>query len=131
MTVAILKKRNRKLGREYLKTWVEIIHVGIFQGVFSSGGEFNWGKFSVWELSWYRRKYMRRILKFTCIDIDLSEKSWFSKPIASVFIPAPLIFSYGVEMFLHPLVELIGHLSVLIGYIEMYISHHICSFEFF
>ena len=51
MTVAILKKRNRKLGREYLKTWVEIIHVEIFQGVFTSGGEFNWWKFSGWELS--------------------------------------------------------------------------------
>ena len=49
-----------------------------------------------------------------------SEKSLFSKPIASVFIPGPvLIFSYGVEIFPHPLVQLIGHVSALIEYIEM------------
>ena len=45
MAVAILKKRNRKLGREYLKTWVEIIHVGIFQGVFTNGGSLIGGNF--------------------------------------------------------------------------------------
>ena len=48
------------------------------------------------------------------------EKFSFSKPIASVFIPAPIIFvSYGVEIFPHPLIQLIGHVSALIRYIEM------------
>ena len=57
---------------------------------------------------------MRRILKCTCIDI-----SSFSKPIASVFGPPPMtIFSYGTEI-CPPLVQLIGHVSALTGYIEM------------
>ena len=61
-----------------------------------------------------------------------SEKSSFSKPIASVFSPPPIItFSYDAEIFPHPLVQLTGHISALIGYTEMEISHHICSFEFF
>ena len=45
--------------------------------------------------------------------------------------PPPITFLYGVEIFLHPLVQLIGHVSALIGYIEIKIPHHICSFEFF
>ena len=49
-----------------------------------------------------------------------SEKSSFSKPIASVFSPPPIMtFSYGVPIFPHPLVLQIGHVSALIGYIEM------------
>ena len=49
-----------------------------------------------------------------------SEKSSFSKPIASVFSPPPIIiFSYGVEIFPHHLVQLIGHVGAFIGYIEM------------
>ena len=36
------------------------------------------------------------------------------------FSPPPItIFSYVVEIFPHPLVQLIGHVSVLIGNIEM------------
>ena len=61
-----------------------------------------------------------------------SEKSSFYKPIASVFISAPIIiFPYGAKIFSHPLVQLTGHVSALIGYMETYISHHICIFEFF
>ena len=40
-----------------------------------------------------------------------------------------IIFSYGTEI-CPLLVQLIGHVSALIGYIEMKISHHTCSFEF-
>ena len=37
-----------------------------------------------------------------------------------LFSPPPIIFFfYGVEMFPHPLVQLIGHVSALIGYTEM------------
>ena len=51
---------------------------------------------------------------------------------ASVFSPPPIIsFSYDVEIFSHPLVQLIRHVIVLIGYKEMYIYHYICSFEGF
>ena len=80
--------------------------------------KFDWWKFSEWEFSWYWRKFMRRILKSTCIDIDLHQKNLHSlDSIASVFIPTPIItFSYGVEIFPHPLVQLIGHVSALIGY---------------
>ena len=49
-----------------------------------------------------------------------SEKSPFFKPIASVFSPPPIIiFSCGVEILPHPLVQLIGHVRALNGYIEM------------
>ena len=62
---------------------------------------------------------------------SLSEKSSFSKPIASVFSASPIIFSsYGAEI-CPPLVQLIGHVSALIGYIEMQISHHTRNFEIF
>ena len=37
-------------GGEYLKTWVEIFDVGIFQGGFTRE-DFYWWKFSGWELS--------------------------------------------------------------------------------
>ena len=70
----------------------------------------------------------------TCMATMLtsSVKFSFSKPIASVFNLSPIIFfSYGVEIFPHSLVQLIAHVSALIGYIEMQISHHTCSFEFF
>ena len=30
-----------------------------------------------------------------------------------------IYFSYGVEIFPHPLVQLIGHIRALLGYIEM------------
>ena len=50
---------------------------------------------------------------------------------ASVFSPPLIIiFSRGAEIS-PPLVQLIGHVSALIWYIEMQISHHTCSFEFF
>ena len=43
----------------------------------------------------------------------------FSKPIACVFsVPPIIIFSYGAEI-CPPLVQLIGHIGALIGYIEM------------
>ena len=49
-----------------------------------------------------------------------SEKSLFSKAIAFVFSPPSIIFFsyYGAEI-CPPLVQLIGHLSVIIGYIKM------------
>ena len=54
-----------------------------------------------------------------------SEESSFSKPIAFVFSPPPIIiFSYGAEIF-PPLVQLIGHVSALNRYIKMSISYHI------
>ena len=49
-----------------------------------------------------------------------SGKSPFSKPIDSVFSPPPIIiFSCGVEILPHPLVQLIGHVRALNGYIEI------------
>ena len=64
---------------------------------------------------------MRKILKCTCIDTDLHQKNLHSpNPIASVFSPPPIIiFSYGVEIFPHPLEQLTGHVRALIGYKEM------------
>ena len=48
-----------------------------------------------------------------------------------MFSPLPItISSYGAEICL-PLAQLIGHISDLIEYIEMSVSHHTCSFEFF
>ena len=46
-------KKFKKLGREYLKTWVGIFQVGIFRGEFTRG-EFDWLEFSGREFSWYR-----------------------------------------------------------------------------
>ena len=47
-----------------------------------------------------------------------------------MFSPLPItISSYGVEICL-PLAQLIGHVSDLIGYIEMSVSHHTCSLSF-
>ena len=46
-----------------------------------------------------------------------SEKSSFSKLIASVFSPPPIIFfSYGAEIFPYPLIQLTVQISALIGY---------------
>ena len=48
-----------------------------------------------------------------------SEKSSFSKPIAFVFSPPPIIvFFYCAEIY-PPLVQLIGHVSALTRYKEM------------
>ena len=49
------KNNQKKLenvggGGGYLKTWVEIFEVGIFQGGFT-GEDFYWWKFSGWEFS--------------------------------------------------------------------------------
>ena len=66
-------------------------------------------------------KHKRRILSCTCTDIhwSSSEKSSFSKTIASVFSLPPIItFYYVAEIYL-PLVQLNGHASPSIGYIEM------------
>ena len=58
------EKKFSKLGREYLKAWVGIFQVGFFDGGGAgvTRGEFEWWKFSGWEFSWYRKKYMRRII---------------------------------------------------------------------
>ena len=49
------KQKILKLGWEYLKTWVEIVQVGIFWvGIFRVGilqGEFDGWEFSGWEFS--------------------------------------------------------------------------------
>ena len=56
-TVTMMKKKQKilKLGWEYLKTWVEIVQVGIFWvGIFRVGilqGEFDGWEFSGWEFS--------------------------------------------------------------------------------
>ena len=48
-----------------------------------------------------------------------SEKSSFSKPIALIFSSPPMIFfSYGIKICPRPLVQLIGRVSAVIGYIE-------------
>ena len=50
---------------------------------------------------------------------SLSKKYSFSKSLASVFSPPPIIvFSYGAEI-CPLLVQLIGHVIALIGYTEM------------
>ena len=41
-------------------------------------GEFDLWKFSEWQFSCYWRKYMRRILKCTCIGIDLHQENLHS-----------------------------------------------------
>ena len=54
------------------------------------------------------------------LTVIFIKKSSFFKPIVSMFSSTPIIiFSYGVEIFPHPLVQLIGRVSALIGYIEM------------
>ena len=63
-------------------------------------------------------KFPADLVTFT--EEILNGKLHFLCSVASVFIPTPtIIFSYGVEIFLYPLVQLIGHVSALSGYIEM------------
>ena len=82
-------------------------------------GKFDWWKFPGWEFSLYRRKYMRRILKCTCTDIDLHQKN-SPNPQSPCLVPTNNnFFLDGVEIFPHHLVQLTGHASALIGYIEM------------
>ena len=96
---------------------VEIIRVGIFQvGVFLI----------------LKKIYAKNSQEYTHWHWSSSEKFSFSQPINSAFSPPPIItFPYGAEIFLHPLVQLIDHISAFIGYIEMQTSHHVCGFEFF
>ena len=110
ITVTIMKKKIRKLGRECLKTWVELFQAGIFQGGIHQG--------EVWLVEIFRmgvflipkKIYAKNSQVYMHWPWSSSEKSSFSKPIASVFIPAPIIFfSYGVEIFPHLVVQLIGH----------------------
>ena len=54
-----------------------------FSGEEFTSVEFDWWKFSEWEFSgweflWYRRKFMRKILKFTFIDNYLHQKNLHS-----------------------------------------------------
>ena len=116
------KKKERKLGWE----------VGIFEHM---GGNIPGGNFPgeihqgvVWLVEILRVEVFLIPKKIYAKNSQVcmhwhwssSEKSPFSKPIASVFSPPPIIiFSCGVEILPHPLVQLIGHVSALNGYIEM------------
>ena len=104
-----------------------IFQVGIFQGGIHQGG--------VWLVEIFRVGFFLKHKKICAKNSQVhkhwhwssSEKSSFSKPIASIFrTPLIIIFSCGVEIFNHSLVQLIGHVSALIGDIEIY--HYICSF---
>ena len=86
---------------------------GDFPGGDSPGGSLIGGNFP-------RGRFpdMRKILKCTCIDIDLHLHSSNLKP--PCLVPNNNnFFLDGVEIFLHPLVQLIGYVSIIIGYIEM------------
>ena len=117
------KEKNRKLVWEYLKIWMGIFQVAVSGWEFSKGeftrGEFDWWKFSGlefsgWEFSWYGKKYTKNSQVYMHWHWSSSEKSSISKPIASEFSPPPIItFFYGAEIFLHPLVQLTGHISTL------------------
>lgn len=64
----------------------------------------------------YRNIYAKNSQVYIHSHWSSSEKSSCSKPIASVFIPPPIIIlSFGVEISFNKT----GHGSALIGYIEM------------
>ena len=130
MLAIMKKKKKRKLGWEYPKTWVGIFQVGvfwlrIFQRINYQGG--------VWLVEICRieilrvgvflipkKIYPKNSQVYMHWNWSSSEKYSFFKPITSVFNPLPIItFSYGTEIFPHPSVRLTGHISPLIGYTEM------------
>ena len=127
--VAIMKK-NRKLGLEYLKTWVKVFQAGVFWvGIFQAGicqggvwfveisqvGIFRVGVFRI-----PKKIYAKNSQVYMHWHWPSSEKSSVFKLIASVFSPPPIItFFYGVEIFPHPLLQLTCHISALIRNTEM------------
>ena len=67
-----------------------------------------------------KKIYVKNLQMFMHWHWSSPEKCLFSKPKAVVFSPPPvIIFFHGVEIFPHPLVQLLGHVSALIEYIEM------------
>ena len=72
-----------------------------------------------------RKIYAKNFSIAHALTLIFIRKSLFSKPIASVFSPQQIIFFfYGAET-CPPLVQLIGHVSALIGYIEMFFITHV------
>ena len=100
----MITKKKRKLGWEYLRTWVEIFQVGIFRLRIIQGVIYQEGVSLVEVL---------RVGIFR-VGVFLKPNKIYAKNsqvfIASAFNPPPIvIFSYAVEIFPHPLVQLIGH----------------------
>ena len=119
------KNKNWKTWLGILKKWVGMFQVGISQGEIYQGVvwlvEIFWVGISLVEVFLIPKKiYAKNSQVYMHWHWSSSEKSSFSKPIASVFSPPPIItFSHGVEIFPHPLVQLTGHISALIWYTEM------------
>ena len=121
-------EKKRELGWEYLKTWVGIFQVGIiWMGIFQEGihqgGVLLVEIFRVRVFLLPEKIYAKNFQVYMHWNWSSSEKLSFSIPIASMFSPPPMKpFSYGVEIFPHPLVHsflvLIGYVSALIVYIE-------------
>ena len=102
------------------KNMGENIRDGNFPGVIDQGGFLLVEIFRVGAFLIPKKIYAKGSEVYMHGHWSSSEKYSYSKPIASVFIPAPkIIFSYGVEIFPYPSVKLIGYVTTLVGYIEM------------
>ena len=93
---------------------------GNFPGGNSPGGSLIGGNFPGGSFLDTEENICEEFLSVHALTLITIRKIFILQPIVSVFSPPPIIiFSYGVEIFPHPLIQLTGHVSAIIGYTEM------------